>query len=274
MPETWELWEHPQARHMAMLVGWRQWADAGSVSSGLPDYLIQAVNAHQIGTIHPEGFYLFQIPGTHDLVRPEVKFEDGYPESLEIHRNEVFFTGDEERGTVIAVGDEPHLDVERYIGALLDIAKALGVARIVGLGGVYGELPYNKERMISCNYSLPHLKEELEQLAVTFSDYHGGASIGSYLCRRAGDRNMEFVGLHAFVPAYSFSPSASLGNGIRIENDFMAWLGVMRRVNFMLGTRFDLADLERRSRQVVAVIQAATDGLVNVLAAYTQKEAA
>ena len=27
-------------------------------------------------------------------------------------------------------------------------------------------------------------------------------------------------------------------------------------------------------RQVVAVIQAATDGLVNVLAAYTQKEAA
>jgi hypothetical protein len=256
MPETWELWERPQARHMVMLVGWRQWADAGSVSSGLPDYLIQAVNAHQIGTIHPEGFYLFQIPGTHDLVRPEVKFDDGYPESLEIRRNEIFFTGDEERGTVIILGDEPHLDIERYVGALLDIAKALNVTRIVGFGGVYGELPYNKERTISCVYSLPHLKEELEQLAVTFSDYHGGASLGSYVCRRAGDRDVEFVGLYAFVPAYSFSASASLGNGIRIENDFMAWLGVMRRVNFMLGTRFDLADLERRSRQVIAVMNA------------------
>jgi proteasome assembly chaperone (PAC2) family protein len=256
MPDALDLWEHPKAQQIYMLAGWRQWADAGSVSSELPEYLIQQTKARPIGTIRPDGFYLFQIPGTHDLVRPVVKFDEGYPESLETRRNELFYTGDEQRGVVIFLGDEPHLDIERYAAAFLQAAKTLGVKRIVGLGGVYGELPYNKERMISCSYSLPHMKEEMSRLAVNFSDYHGGASLGSYLCRRARDQGMEFVGLYAFAPAYSFTEPTLIGNGIRVEHDFMAWLGVMRRVNYMLKTGFDLSDLEQRSEQVVRVMDA------------------
>jgi proteasome assembly chaperone (PAC2) family protein len=254
MPEALELWEQPKAERVYMIAGWRQWADAGSVSSGLPEYLVQQTRARPIGKINSDGFYLFQIPGTHDLVRPVVEFDDGYPKSLEVSRNEFFYTGDDERGVVIFLGDEPHLDIERYTAALLKAAKTLNVRRIVGLGGVYGELPYNKERIISSNYSLPRLKEEVLQLAVTLSDYHGGASIGSYMCRRAGDQNMEYVGLYAFVPAYNFAEPTQIGNGIRIDNDFMAWLGVMRRVNYMLKIGLNLSDLETRSEQVVKVM--------------------
>jgi proteasome assembly chaperone (PAC2) family protein len=254
MPEALDLWEQPKAERVYMIVGWRQWADAGSVSSGLPEYLVQQTQARPIGKINPDGFYLFQIPGTHDLVRPIVEFDDGYPKSLEVSRNEFFYTGDEERGVVIFLGDEPHLDIERYTAALLKAAKTLNVQRIVGLGGVYGELPYNKERIVSCNYSLPRLKDEVLQLAVTLSDYHGGASIGSYMCRRAGDQNMEYVGLYAFVPAYNFSEPTQIGNGLRIDNDFMAWLGIMRRVNYMLKIGLNLSDLEDRSEQVVKVM--------------------
>jgi hypothetical protein len=141
MPEALDLWEQPKAKHVYMIAGWRQWADAGSVSSGLPEYLVQQTKARPIGKISPDGFYLFQIPGTHDLVRPVVEFDDGYPKSLEISRNEFFYTGDEERGIVIFLGDEPHLDIERYTAALLKAAKTLQVKRIIGLGGVYGELP-------------------------------------------------------------------------------------------------------------------------------------
>jgi proteasome assembly chaperone (PAC2) family protein len=189
-------------------------------------------------------------------VRPVVQFKDGYPESLETPRNELFYTGDEQRGMVIFLGDEPHLDMERYAAVFLDAARTLGVKRIIGLGGVYGEFPYNKERLVSCSYSMPKLKEELNRLAVSFSDYHGGASIGSYLCHRAGEQDLEYVGLYAFVPAYNFSSLASAGDGIRIENDFMAWLGVMRRINYMLKAGIDLADLEEKSEQVVQVMDA------------------
>ena len=164
-----------------MLAGWRQWADAGAISSGLPQYLIQQNDAHKIGEINSDGFYIFQIPGTHDLVRPVVKFDDGYPQALETRRNEFYYTGDDKLGVVIFLGDEPHLDIDRYMAALLDAVDTLKVQRIIGLGGVYGELPYDKERMISSVYSLSHLKEELNAYAVNFSEYHGGASIGSYI---------------------------------------------------------------------------------------------
>lgn len=251
MSNALDLWETPQAKEMYMLAGWRQWADAGSVSSGLPEYLIQRTKAKKIGTISPDGFYLFQFPGTHDLVRPVVKFNQGYPESLDAPRNEIYYSGDEQRGIVFFIGDEPHMDVERYSQSFLQIAQTLKVKRIVGFGGVYGELPYDKERMVSSSYSLLALKEELNHLALNFSDYHGGASIGSYICRRAGEKGMEYVALYAFVPMYDFSAITQLANTVRIENDYMAWLGIMRRVNYMLKLEMGLKDLERRSKRLL-----------------------
>ncbi|MBN1964097.1 MAG: PAC2 family protein [Anaerolineae bacterium] len=256
MTDALNLWDIPQAREIVMIVGWRQWADAGSISSGLPRYLAQQSGARKIGALKPDGFYLFQIPGTHDLVRPVVKFVDGYPTQLETPRNEFFYTGDAERGVVIFLGDEPHLDIERYVQTLLTAAERLKVTRIVGLGGVYGELPYDKERLVSSNYSLPALKADLDELAVTYSDYHGGASIGSYLCKRAGEREMAYLSFYGFVPTYDFSNISQIGNTIRLENDYMAWLGIMRRVNVLLKTRFDLSDLESKTAQLLDVVDA------------------
>lgn len=256
MADALEFTERPQAGDLVMIAGWRQWADAGSVSSGLPQHLIQRSGARRIGAIRPEGFYLFQIPGTHDLVRPIVRFEEGLPAALDTQRNEFFYTGDESLGVVIFLGDEPHLDIERYAALFLEAARSLGVTRIVSLGGVYGELPYNKARLISCVYSLPRLRHELNRLSVQFSDYHGGASLSSYLCRRAGEADQEFIGLYAFVPTYDFAQFPHITNTIQLENDFTAWHDVMRRVNYLLKTSFDLADLQRRSAQLIQLVDA------------------
>lgn len=263
MADVVDIWEAPQAEEIYMIAGWQQWADAGSISSGLPRYLIRETDAEQIGALRGDDFYLFQIPGTHDLVRPVVRFEEGHPESLESHSNEFYYTGDEERGLVIFLGEEPHLNVERYVAALLDAARTLGVQRIVGLGGVYGELPYDRERPVSCIYSLSSLREEIEQLAVDLSDYQGGASIGSYVCRRADEQAMEYVGFYSFVPTYDFSNVPQIGNAIRLENDFMAWLGIMRRINYMLKLNIDLTDLEEKSDHLVDVVDDKVEELEN-----------
>ncbi len=264
MSDAVELWEKPQAEEIYMFAGWRQWADAGSISSGLPQYLVQRTGAQQIGEIRPDGFYLFQIPGTHHLVRPVVKFDEGYPEALQSARNEIYYAGDEKQGLVFFLGDEPHLDIERYVTAFIHAAELLGVKRVVSFGGVYGELPYDKERMVSSIYSLPHLKDELQQLAVNLSDYQGGASVGSYICKRSSERNREHVGFYAFVPTYDFSSVSQIANTIRIENDFMAWYGVMRRVNFMLKLNLDLADLERKSNRLVELMDNKVEELEGV----------
>lgn len=254
MKNALELRETPQNDTMYMLMGWRQWADAGAMSSGLPKYLAQETNARKIGTINPDGFYIFQFPGMHDLARPIVKFEDGLPVSLDTPRNDIYYSEVDGKGVVFLIGDEPHMDIERYVSTILDLAEELGVSRMIGFGGVFAEVPYEKQRMISSSYSLRSMKEELDKLMVNFSNYHGGASIGSIMTKRASERNLAYVGMYAFVPTYDFSQFASLDNAVRIENDFTAWLGVMKRVNFFLKMRFDLGEIERKSEQLIEAL--------------------
>jgi proteasome assembly chaperone (PAC2) family protein len=261
MQSALNLRETPQTTNTVMLVGWRQWADAGSISSALPRYLLERTHSRNIGHLRNDGFYLFQFPGTHDLVRPVVKFEDGFPSQLELPKNEFYYGTVGNTDVLYFLGDEPHMDVERYASAVLDAADALKVSRIIGFGGVYAEVPYNKERTVSASYSKKSLKEELSRLSVIFSNYHGGASIGSVMSKLAGERNMDYIGLYAFVPTYDLSRFSSLEHAIRLENDFMAWNGVMRRVNYLLKTHFDLSDLEKRSEALIAVLDEKVDEL-------------
>jgi proteasome assembly chaperone (PAC2) family protein len=261
MVDGFELSEFPQVDEMYMIAGWRQWADAGSVSSALPQYLVTLAGARQIGEMHPDGYYLFQIPGTHDLVRPVIKFDQGYAESLGTQANRFYFTENSRRGVVIFTGDEPHMDGERYVRTLLEAARRLGVKRIIGLGGVYGELPYDKERMVTASYSLLSMRAEMDDLAVSLTDYHGGASIGSYLCKRAGEIGLEYVGLYAFVPLYDMRGVGQGNSTVRIENDYLAWLGLMRRINYLLKTNFNLDDLTHRSRRLLFTIEKKVDEL-------------
>jgi proteasome assembly chaperone (PAC2) family protein len=254
MQSALDLRETPKAENTVMIIGWRQWADAGSISSALPRYLLERTKSRKIGDVKNDGFYLFQFPGTHDLVRPVVKFEEGFPAQLELPKNEFYYGTVDTTGVVYFLGDEPHMDVERYANAVLDAAQALNVSRIISFGGVYAEVPYNKERSVSVAYSKKSLKEELSKLSVMFSNYHGGASISSVLTKLAGERDMDYIGLYAFVPTYDLSRFSSLENAIRLENDFMAWHGVMKRVNYLLKTQFDLTDLEKRSEVLVSVL--------------------
>jgi proteasome assembly chaperone (PAC2) family protein len=251
MADSFELWEQPKADKMYMIVGWRQWADGGAVSSGLPEYLIEQLKAREIGQVRPDGFYMFQFPGTHDLVRPVIRFNEGYPEALDVPENRIYYAEINQRGIVILVGDEPQIDVERYAQSILTIARQLRVRRILGLGGVYGEFPYDKERSISGSFSLQTMREEMKSLTLQLTNYQGGASIGSYICRRAGEQNMEYVGLYAFVPMFDFSNMTQVSHRLQIENDYMAWLAVMRRINYMLKTNLDLSDLVQKSQEEI-----------------------
>jgi hypothetical protein len=67
--------------------------------------------------------------------------------------------------------------------------------------------------------------------------------------------------LYAFVPAYDFSLVTQTGNTIRIENDFTAWLGIMRRINYMMRMGFDLLDLENKSLHLVELVRSKIDEL-------------
>ncbi len=261
MDELIQLDEKPAAADIVMIAGWQQWADAGAVSSELPKYLIKQTHAHLIGHIQSDIFYLFQIPGTHGFLRPEIKMEDGYRVSLTTHKNEVYYSGDENKGMVIFLGEEPHISGERYAEVFFNLARELGARRVAALGGVYGAMPYDRDREVSCSYSLPRMKEELNEYAVRFSNYEGGTSLGSYLADRAEQVNLEYFTFYAFVPAYDFTHLSQQLQGLRIENDFRAWYEVMRRLNHMFHLGFDLTDLERQSETLTESVKTKLDEL-------------
>jgi proteasome assembly chaperone (PAC2) family protein len=256
MDDRYEISGIPQTRELFMVAGWHQWADAGGVSSSLPQYLIEQTGAVKVGEIKPDGFYLFQVPGTYDLLRPKIKLDEGYRKTLEARRNEFYYTGDESKGLLIFLGHEPHLAIREYAETFFDATEELGVRRIVVTAGVHGPVPYEKDRQISCVYSLPRIKDELRDYAVRFSDYEGGSSIGTYLVHVAEEREIEFIALYAMVPFYDLGQIAMRFTGIQVEEDFRAWYELLKRLKHMFGLSLDLAGLERKSRQLGAIIDA------------------
>jgi len=261
MDDLVELWESPAGQGKCMIAGWHQWADAGAVSSGLPQYLIDQTNAGRIGQIKPDSFYLFQLPGTHHLLRPQVKLSEGHREEMGTRRNEFFFSSEGNRGFLIFLGEEPHQNEERYAQAFFDAVEELGVTRVAIVAGVYGSMPYDKHREVSCVYSLPGMKEEFAEYAVKFSNYEGGATIGTYLAHKAEERGIELVCFYAYVPAYDFSQLSISVQQMRIEQDATAWCQLMRRFNHMFDIGFDLLDLERKSSELISAMDARIDTL-------------
>ncbi|MBL7198994.1 MAG: PAC2 family protein [Anaerolineae bacterium] len=251
MNDAAELWEKPPAGRY-LIAGWNQWADAGAVSSGLAPYLIELTQARQIGEIQPDGFYLFQIPGTHDLLRPVVKLNDGYREGMEWKRNEFYYAGDEDQGFYIFIGEEPHYNEDLYADAFFDVVEELGIKRVVATAGVYGAVPYEKDREVSCVYSLPSMKEELTKYGVKFSNYEGGATISMYLADRAEDKGIEFFRFCAFVPSYDLSQVSMAVQPIAIAEDYKAWYDLMVRLKHMFKLTIDLSDLQNRGDELIS----------------------
>lgn len=241
----------PNPEESYLIAGWRQWADAGAVSSALPQSLIDQTGAQKIGEIKSDAFYLFQLPGTQHFLRPEIKLEDGHRAELRRKKNEIFYSGDEHKGLFIFLGDEPHLNIERYAEVFFNMAKELKVKRAVALGGVYAPVPYDKDRQISCTYSLLPMRKELDEYALRFSNYEGGVTIGTFLADRAEQMGVEYLVLNAMVPMYDFSQLSPNTEGITIEQDYKAWHEIMRRLNYMFKLGFDLSDLEQKSRELV-----------------------
>ena len=256
MTTEFKFWENPQAEEIYLIAGWRQWADGGGVSSSLPQYLIDLTNARKIGEINPDGYYLFQLPGAQQFLRPIVRHNEGVTESLQVMRNEFYYTEMEDKGIVLFLGDEPHMDAERYTRALLDAAKELNAKQIIHLGGVYGQVPYDKQRHVHGIISHTHLKELLADLSIEASNYHGPSSIGSYLSKRAGEQHVETIGLYAFCPIYQFGGFENNEKNIIIERDHMAWLTITERINHLLDIDFDLNELEDLAVELVNRIDA------------------
>ena len=107
-----------------MIAGFNQWANAGNVSSGIPEYLIDKLQTRKMGHIRKDGFYLFQLPGSQYMFRPPVKYVEGYEEDYQEEPiNDFHYAEIDDKRLIIFIGTEPNQHEDVYVNTFLDGAK-------------------------------------------------------------------------------------------------------------------------------------------------------
>lgn len=226
----------PTLDHGTMLLSLSGWMDGGLVSSGTVKGLMQNRAVVEIATIDPDPFYIYNIPGSMEiasLFRPLVKYEDGMVTELDMPQNT--FSCDQSANLVFFTGKEPNLRWQAFADAIFEVAKQVGVKRIVFIGSFGGTIPHTRESRMFCSVSHSDLKLLLKDQGFRFSDYEGPCSFSSLLLAQSAMHGIEMVSIVAEIPGYldGLNPPS-------IE-------AVSRRLSHILNIPIDLDELRRAS---------------------------
>lgn len=249
MPEELFTFTHkPEANYL--VAGWRrQWSNGGRISSGLPRYLIEKNGGRQIGQMTDyvnRMCYPFQVAGTHDAFRPAASFQEGLPHTAMSRQNAFYEIGS---GLLVFLGEEPWYRLDIYTEAFFNAVRDLGIQQTVAVEGVNGPAPPDLERRITCVYSQPEMREQLERHGVQFSSYGSrgrqGPTIGMALVSVAHYQypDIRMFRMGAMAPMYPFMTSNN--NQLGITQDHRAYYDILRRLRSLFKLDMDLSELEQ-----------------------------
>lgn len=234
-PDCLKIHAQPELRNARMLMGLSGWMDGGNVSTMTIDCFARKLRARRLAEIEPEGFYVYNIPGSMEvssLFRPHTKIEDGLIKVYQPPEN--LFRFDVESNLILFKGKEPNFNWTGYADCVLAVAALFRVERIYFVGSVAGVVPHTREPRLHSSVSADGLKQELHPYGIRFTNYEGPGSVITYLTRLAAERGIGMATFIAEIPAYVQGP-----NPICIE-------AVVRRLAGILNVQLHLSDLKRK----------------------------
>jgi proteasome assembly chaperone (PAC2) family protein len=222
-----------------LVAAFRGWNDGAQGASLAASFLAQAWEARRFADIDPEEFFDFQ------ATRPHVALEEGltrridWPETAFYHASIPGL----ERDAVLALGIEPNLRWRTFSEEVVELAQDLEVELVVTLGALLADVPHTRPAPVTGSASDPKLVEELGLASSRYEGPTGIVGVVHDACRRA---ELPSASLWAAVPHYASlaaSPKAALALCLRLAD--------------LLGTEFDLADLEQASAAYEAQVSEA-----------------
>ncbi len=222
-----------------LVAAFRGWNDGAQGASLATSFLAQSWKARRFADIDPEEFFDFQ------ATRPHVALEDGvtrridWPETVFYHAEIPGL----ERDAVLALGIEPNLLWRTFSEEVVELARERGVELVVTLGALLADVPHTRPAPVTGSASAPQL---VPARGLASSRYEGPTGIVGVVhdaCRRA---ELPSASLWAAVPHYASlaaSPKAALALCLRLAD--------------LLGTEFELEDLERASAAYEAQVSEA-----------------
>lgn len=231
-----EIEKQPKLRDGRLILAFSGWMNGGDVSTGTVEWLIKTLSAERVANIGPEGFYIYNFPGSMEisaLFRPYADITDGQLVTYRLPRNRFFCCPQHQ--LLLFRGREPNLNWEDFADCILTFASQAGASSLYFVGSVGGTVPHTREPRLITAVSDSKLKPMLEQYGVRFTNYEGPASFSTHLLAHAGQYGLHMASLVAEIPAYIQG-----ANPKSIE-------AVLKTLLTLLGVQADLAELRALS---------------------------
>jgi proteasome assembly chaperone (PAC2) family protein len=244
----------PELERPVLIAGFTGWNDAAEAASVAAGTLAESWEARRFGGFDAEEFFDFQ------AARPQIRLVEGVTRTVEWPENMLSATAGSlpvagGRGVVLLSGPEPNFRWRSFSGAVVELARELGVELVVTMGALLADVPHSRPVSVNANSQDPAL---IEHLGLSASRYEGPTGITGVLHRLCADAGLPSVSFWASVPHYLPSvPSAP------------AALALLDNLSSLLGAEIDTSHLERTAseyrEQVSAAVSQDSD-----LASYVQ----
>jgi proteasome assembly chaperone (PAC2) family protein len=201
--DTLRIHHRPPLDQATLVLAFSGWMDGGDVSTGTVRRLVDLLGAKPFADIDAEPYCIFNFPGSMELAslfRPHVKIENGLITRLDMPEN-VFYSH-EPANLVLFVGKEPNLRWREFGDAVLRLAAAAAVRRVLFVGSFGGSVPHTREPHLYVTCSDERLLPEMARYGLRRTGYEGPGSFTSYLLTRAPSAGLEMTSLVAEIPGY------------------------------------------------------------------------
>lgn len=125
------IYKKPKLNTPRMLLGFSGWMNGGEVSTGTVKRLIEKLGAQKFAEIEPEGFYIYNFPGSMEmtaLFRPYTKIENGMVTSYQPPTNTFFYN--QKSNLILFLGREPNLQWREFADRIFSLCSEFGVKAI------------------------------------------------------------------------------------------------------------------------------------------------
>lgn len=208
-----------------MLVAFEGWNDAGNSASSALDHLTDVWDSALHSEIDPEIYYDFQVnrPFITTLENGE-RFIEWPTTTIHIARHPKA-----EHDVVLIRGIEPNLRWRSYANEILQVAKDLGVTRLIGIGALLSEISHNRPIPV---IATSNSTEFLADKNFTESDYSGPTGIIGVIVDTFMRNGIPAASIWAQVPHY-----------VAGTNCPKATLALLSSIEELLDVAVDLEDL-------------------------------
>lgn len=219
----------PELQSPVAVLAFTGWNDAANAASNAARFVVRRLGARRFATLEAEPFYAFT------ETRPSVRLDSSGERQLTWPGNEFYYarTAGDSPDYVIGIGAEPNLRWRTFSQEFMELFDTLDVSMVVSLGALIGEASHRRPIGVTGSAANPDLAAKLD---LQRSRYEGPTGIVGILHYALQEASRPSASLWATVPHY-----------ITGEQCPPATLAVLQRLERLLGTSFDLAELETAS---------------------------